>query len=196
MFCGSVVGTWQAKNQSARAHHILEGETGYFKVFPFWCWPPVGLPFPSLFCTDPDPDTSISYQKKGEKILIPFCDFFTFYVWKLMKMYLQKVISINFEKNYFLLASCQPLTKKQDPDPKVSQDPVPNVTDPQHLYQDESCRESAGKQGGGGGGCWCLPQAPIAEFRLGLLPFLHAFTLLRIFDQNWPCSLRYCIAPA
>jgi hypothetical protein len=58
MFCGSVVGTWQAENQSARAHHISEGEIGYFKVFFFLML--VGLPYPLLFCSDPDPDPSIS----------------------------------------------------------------------------------------------------------------------------------------
>jgi hypothetical protein len=45
------------------------------------------------------------------------------------------------EKTQFLLTSCQPLTKKQDPESWVnSTDPDPfqnwqNVTDPQHWYR-------------------------------------------------------------
>jgi hypothetical protein len=35
MFCGSVLGTWQAKNQSARAHHISEGENRSLKCLTF-----------------------------------------------------------------------------------------------------------------------------------------------------------------
>ncbi len=74
---------------------------------------------------DPDPDPSINKQKGCKKNLpwfLHFCNFFLiFYVWKQIFIYLQKVISKqNFEdKNYFLLASCQPLTKKQDPDPET-----------------------------------------------------------------------------
>ncbi len=64
----------------------------------------------------------------------------TFYLWKMMWMYLQKVIAKNLRKIFFLLTSCRSLTKIAgsgfisqrfgfaDPDP----DPYQNFMDPQH----------------------------------------------------------------
>ncbi len=66
---------------------------------------------------------SQSFHQQGKKvrkilILLFFFFFFTFYVWRLMLMYLQKVGNKqrNLKKTYFL-ASCQPLTKKAGSDP-------------------------------------------------------------------------------
>jgi len=86
----------------------------------------------SLFVsTDPDPGPSINMRKKVIKTLILlFCDFIlTFY---LLKTDVSVPLTSNKQKklikHLFFMASCQPLTKKQDPDPYVSStDPHPQI---------------------------------------------------------------------
>ncbi len=69
-----------------------------------------------------------------------FCDFFcTFYLWKMMYMYLQKVKS---RKTFFsfLLASWRPMTKiagsrfNSQRHGSADPDPHQNVMDPEHWY--------------------------------------------------------------
>jgi hypothetical protein len=54
-----------------------------------------------------------------------------------MKTYLNVHSKSNNPNTYnFLLASSQPLMKKQDPEPEQDTDPYQNVTDPQHCFDD------------------------------------------------------------
>ncbi len=64
-----------------------------------------------------------------------FCDFFkTFYLWKMMQIYLQKLIS---KKNFFCWCLQGHWRKQQDPDPDPlvrSMDPLQNFKDPEHWF--------------------------------------------------------------
>jgi hypothetical protein len=74
--------------------------------------------------------------KKVRKNLIPtvLWLFWTFFLWKMMWMYLQKVIS-----RKFLFPHPDPLVRGMDPDP----DPHQNVMDPEHWWNDLTSSTSA-----------------------------------------------------
>ncbi len=81
-------------------------------------------PCPLLFCLDPDLDPSIN-KKKSKKTLISTILLLLF-DFSSKKTDVNLPSKSNKQKN---LASCQPVTKKQDPDP----DPYQNFTDTQHC---------------------------------------------------------------